>query len=493
MLLIKPMIWMPMTLIVMNSTQTSALYCESVHEWLRRATMSQSKMEITSDSNIIPYSQYLSEAQQETIQNSNSSAQQDVLILSMFEQLTTQVTHCTNVNQALTTELDRYKEEVKDLKEMQNVENSFSGSNEQYAEIERCSLDRIYWKFLRSDFTIVGNACPLTRITTTNEVPSRKLIVIDSESPKPVVKLVYSRKPRKNKNTVSISKAKVVKNRSSGKSSKKPQPKSGRYQSEKTYLLHHGSMWDNAFLSSGLVPTPSSTPFVPPFEDLTWDLLFQPMFDESLNPPPYVDLQTLEVIAPIPEVVAPEHAVSTGSPSSTIVDQDAPSSRLQISQSPRGIFINQSKYALESLKKYGFESCDPVDTPMVEKGRGEEAKVRDKCDERGLGEVMEERGRKGGGGGSRRGGKVKRKGGGGGRGRQERREDVEHKRLSASKQCWDGGAREKEEGLVERDEESRGGGSKLEGGRREEGGGSGVELGGGEGPGEMTQDRIIID
>nr|GEX72181.1 hypothetical protein [Tanacetum cinerariifolium] len=39
---------------------------------------------------------------------------------------------------------------------------------------------------------------------------------------------------------------------------------------------------------------------------------------------------------------------------------------LQISQSPRGIFINQSKYALESLNKYGFKSCDPVDTPMVE-------------------------------------------------------------------------------------------------------------------------------
>ncbi|GJT29713.1 hypothetical protein Tco_0909988, partial [Tanacetum coccineum] len=98
----------------------------------------------TIDSNIISYSQYLSETQQETVQNSNSSAQQDVLILSMFEQLTTQVTRCTNVNleyksvnQALTTELDRYKEEVKDLKEMQNVENSFLGSNEQYAEIVR--------------------------------------------------------------------------------------------------------------------------------------------------------------------------------------------------------------------------------------------------------------------------------------------------------------------------------------------------------------------
>ncbi|GKD24127.1 retrovirus-related pol polyprotein from transposon TNT 1-94 [Tanacetum coccineum] len=45
---------------------------------------------------------------------------------------------------------------------------------------------------------------------------------------------------------------------------------------------------------------------------------------------------------------------------------------LQISQSPRGIFLNQSKYALESLKKYGMESCDPVDTPMVEKSKLDE-------------------------------------------------------------------------------------------------------------------------
>ncbi|GKC59901.1 retrovirus-related pol polyprotein from transposon TNT 1-94, partial [Tanacetum coccineum] len=42
---------------------------------------------------------------------------------------------------------------------------------------------------------------------------------------------------------------------------------------------------------------------------------------------------------------------------------------LQILQSPRGIFLNQSKYALESLKKYGMKSSDPVDTPMVEKSK----------------------------------------------------------------------------------------------------------------------------
>ncbi|GJS40202.1 hypothetical protein Tco_0565245 [Tanacetum coccineum] len=58
------------------------------------------------------------------------------------------------------------------------------------------------------------------------------------------------------------------------------------------------------------------------------------MFDDSPN----VDVHAPEVIAPIPEAVAPEHAVSNGSPSSTTVDQDAPtpsnSSTQQETQSP---------------------------------------------------------------------------------------------------------------------------------------------------------------
>nr|GFB23956.1 retrovirus-related Pol polyprotein from transposon TNT 1-94 [Tanacetum cinerariifolium] len=59
--------------------------------------------------------------------------------------------------------------------------------------------------------------------------------------------------------------------------------------------------------------------------------------------------------------------------SSFLISQDF-SKGLQISQSPRGIFINQSKYALESLKKYSFESCDPMDTLMVEKSKLDEDK-----------------------------------------------------------------------------------------------------------------------
>ncbi|GKA37906.1 hypothetical protein Tco_0724471 [Tanacetum coccineum] len=42
---------------------------------------------------------------------------------------------------------------------------------------------------------------------------------------------------------------------------------------------------------------------------------------------------------------------------------------LQISQSPRCIFINQSNYALEIIKKYDMLSSDPVDTPMVDKSK----------------------------------------------------------------------------------------------------------------------------
>ncbi|GJS20158.1 retrotransposon protein, putative, ty3-gypsy subclass [Tanacetum coccineum] len=45
-----------------------------------------------------------------------------------------------------------------------------------------------------------------------------------------------------------------------------------------------------------------------------------------------------------------------------------------------GGIINQSKYALESLKKYGFDSCDPVDTPMVEKSNLDKDKERKAVD-----------------------------------------------------------------------------------------------------------------
>ncbi|GKA60543.1 retrovirus-related pol polyprotein from transposon TNT 1-94 [Tanacetum coccineum] len=66
------------------------------------------------------------------------------------------------------------------------------------------------WRPTGQTFTIVGNACPLTRITTTVEVPLRKLTALENETHKPVVTMVYSRKPRKSQTNVPVSKSKYL-------------------------------------------------------------------------------------------------------------------------------------------------------------------------------------------------------------------------------------------------------------------------------------------
>ncbi|GKA05385.1 hypothetical protein Tco_0684505 [Tanacetum coccineum] len=366
------------------------------------------------------------------------------------------------------------------------------------------------WRPTGRTFTIVGNACPLTRITTTVEVPLRKITALETDTPKPVVTLVYSRKPRKSKTNVPVSKPKIVKSISAN--NKEPSkywgsivfdvpsssldecskflgtvkfgndhvakiigygdykignvtilrvyyveglghnlffvgqfcdsnlkfafrqhtyfirnlegddlltgsrgnnpvntlllrnvailsiyscPKASRLKAVATacytqnrsiirlrhdktpYELLHDTLLDLSFLHvfgvlcyptndsenlgklqpraniefdeltsiasehSNLEPalhemTPAiinlglvlnshpSTPFVPPSRT-DWDLLCQPLFDELLNPLSSVDHPAPEVIAPIAEVVASEPVASTGSPSSTSIDQDAPS------------------------------------------------------------------------------------------------------------------------------------------------------------------------
>nr|GEX67469.1 hypothetical protein [Tanacetum cinerariifolium] len=114
-----------------------------------------------------------------------------------------------------------------------------------------------------------------------------------------------------------------------GKSKRKPhKPKSEDTNQEKLYLLHMdlcGPMcvasvneknsseptlheMTPTIISLRLVPNPPlSTPYVPPVRT-DWDILFQPLFDELLTPPPSVDPPAPEVIAPIAEVVAPEPA-----------------------------------------------------------------------------------------------------------------------------------------------------------------------------------------
>nr|GEU49316.1 integrase, catalytic region, zinc finger, CCHC-type, peptidase aspartic, catalytic [Tanacetum cinerariifolium] len=62
-----------------------------------------------------------------------------------------------------------------------------------------------------------GNVCPLTRITITAKVPLRKPIALESNPPKPVVTLVYSRKPKEYINNVPDRKSKINKSLSANK------------------------------------------------------------------------------------------------------------------------------------------------------------------------------------------------------------------------------------------------------------------------------------
>ncbi|GJS19684.1 integrase, catalytic region, zinc finger, CCHC-type containing protein [Tanacetum coccineum] len=71
-------------------------------------------------------------------------------------------------------------------------------------------------------------------------------------------------------------------------------------------------------ISSGLVPNPvPADPYVPP-TNKELEILFQPMFDEYLKPP-----RVERPISPAPAVSAPVNLA--GTPSSTTIDQDAPS------------------------------------------------------------------------------------------------------------------------------------------------------------------------
>ncbi|GJT09704.1 retrovirus-related pol polyprotein from transposon TNT 1-94 [Tanacetum coccineum] len=135
-------------------------------------------------------------------------------------------------------------------------------------------------------------------ITTTAEVPLRKPTTLESDIPKPVVTLVFSRKPRKSKTNVLVSKPKIIKSISANK-------KEPNFDELTAMASEHGS---SGPAIHEMTPETISTGLVP-------------------NPPPStpVDRPAPEVITPIVEVVAPEPAASTGSLSSTIVDQDAPS------------------------------------------------------------------------------------------------------------------------------------------------------------------------
>ncbi|GJZ22291.1 hypothetical protein Tco_0559330 [Tanacetum coccineum] len=113
------------------------------------------------------------------------------------------------------------------------------------------------------------------------------------------------------------------------------------------------------------------------------ELLYSPMFSELLNriitpvvsksftiPPPLNIHSTHLTPTQVPTVTAPENInqAETNTENAQFDDNEFINIfRNQIHQSPRGIFINQAKYAQEILKKHGMTSCDSIGTPMATK------------------------------------------------------------------------------------------------------------------------------
>nr|GEU54371.1 retrovirus-related Pol polyprotein from transposon TNT 1-94 [Tanacetum cinerariifolium] len=131
--------------------------------------------------------------------------------------------------------------------------------------------------------------------------------------------------------------------------------------SEQFSLGHGLKLMTHETISSELVQNiPSPTPYVPPTKN-GWETLFQPMFNEYLNPSTCVDLQ-------VPAVIAPESIVLTGTPSSTTIDQDAPSTSIsQTNQETSSPVIPLSvEEANHDIEVAHIDNNPYVDFPILE-------------------------------------------------------------------------------------------------------------------------------
>ncbi|GKA59954.1 hypothetical protein Tco_0759267 [Tanacetum coccineum] len=117
-----------------SETNLNDMENQSVHamqDFEQTLAVDFSDNKINSDSNIIPYFQYLEETQQVNVQDTHLQVQQDSMILSVIEQMSEQmINHVNNWekankehnNELITAELERYKERVKTFEQCLNID-----------------------------------------------------------------------------------------------------------------------------------------------------------------------------------------------------------------------------------------------------------------------------------------------------------------------------------------------------------------------------------
>ncbi|GJZ66749.1 retrovirus-related pol polyprotein from transposon TNT 1-94 [Tanacetum coccineum] len=112
-----------------ESTRKTLVFSEAVLKDPEEKRLKKRRDSLKADKSKLLSLEYLLETQNVAVQDTNSSAQNDATILSVFEQLSNQVTNCNKVNKdnlitnkSLSDELERYKERVKLLEERKNVD-----------------------------------------------------------------------------------------------------------------------------------------------------------------------------------------------------------------------------------------------------------------------------------------------------------------------------------------------------------------------------------
>ncbi|GJU94119.1 zinc finger, CCHC-type containing protein [Tanacetum coccineum] len=178
--------------------------CAAKCRFLNIKCWNHSGSEITSDSNIIPYSQYLIESQQVNlksvkISDLNACLQEKVLVITTLKDELRKLKGKYLANNKVKHHPSDPKINTEPItpkllnKRRKPKTTSASGHNLQAIQKEKI-------RFCKHK----------SRITTTTEAPLRKPVVLDNETSKPAVTLVYSRKPRNSKTNVPVSKSKVV-------------------------------------------------------------------------------------------------------------------------------------------------------------------------------------------------------------------------------------------------------------------------------------------
>ncbi|GJW94153.1 retrovirus-related pol polyprotein from transposon TNT 1-94 [Tanacetum coccineum] len=124
--------------------------------------------------------------------------------------------------------------------------------------------------------------------------------------------------------------------------------------------------------NSGPVPqlhnvSPPADTTAPSQQEL--DLLFDPLYDEFFNADGFVDPDHPKKVYRFRKALYGLKQAQRAwyDELSNFLMSKGFTKGLQIHQSPRGIFINQAKYALKILKKHGMDKCDSIGTPLATK------------------------------------------------------------------------------------------------------------------------------